>query len=90
MDVNNSVYDSMQRQVTEMSFGIDALKALSIMIPDAIDQDSTINTDQISALLRCTYNKLEECQQTLENILNEQSNSYDQIQMLLEDNKKPT
>ncbi len=45
--------NNLQMELHRLSIGISALGALSIMIPDTIDQESTVSSEQISCLLKC-------------------------------------
>jgi hypothetical protein len=52
------------RNLIRMSSDIKALKALSI-IPDIIDQKTTVTSEQIRSLLACVVESMEDSQESL-------------------------
>lgn len=59
------------KHIQRISEGVEALDALAIMIPDTIDQESTVSTDQICALLKCVSQSIKESNKQLHNVLQE-------------------
>jgi hypothetical protein len=62
--LNNKVRDLIQCQSIRMFSDIKALKTLSI-ISDIIDQKTTVMSEQISSLLACVVESMEESQESL-------------------------
>lgn len=59
----------LRTEFLRLSDGIEALNALSVMIPDTVEQETTVSADQICALLKCVSHRLSESHQELQYIL---------------------
>ena len=62
---SNNVHDLVQCQLIRMSWDIKASKALSIMIPNTIDQKKIATSEQINSLLKCVVKSMENSQESL-------------------------
>ena len=51
--LSSDTRDELLRQMHRMSLGVDALEALSLMIPNAIDQEIGLTGEQAGSLLTC-------------------------------------
>lgn len=53
VNLDMTTSDEIKRQMHHMSFGIDALDGLSMMMAHAVDEEIGLTGDQVNSLLKC-------------------------------------
>jgi len=66
-------YDEIHKQMHRMSFGVDALDGLGLMVSHAIDEEIGVTGQQVSALIKCVEFSLLTSQRKMVAALNDKS-----------------
>lgn len=56
---------SIDKDMQKLEISVSALSALSIMIPDTIDQETTVSSEQIGSLIKCVVMTIESAKRSL-------------------------
>ncbi len=70
-ELDATTYDEIHKQMHRMSFGVDALDGLGLMVSHAIDEEIGVTGQQVSALIKCVEFSLLTTQRKMITALNE-------------------